>query len=59
MGNRWELEYHTTLMSLIRVVKNLRSRDCEHCEYVLKEVYKCMDGETKDIRDRANDDNEQ
>ena len=54
MTNRFELEFHTTLMTLIRVVRNLRSMDCEHCEKLLTEVYKCMDKESQDIRDRAN-----
>ena len=55
MTNRWELEFHTTLMTLIRVVRNLRSMDCEHCAELLTDVYKCMNKETQDIRDRAND----
>ena len=55
MTDRWHLEFHTTLMTLIRVVRNLRSMDCEHCADLLTDVYKCLDKETKDIRDRAND----
>lgn len=53
--SRWELEFHTTLMTLIRVVRNLRSIDCEHCGDLLTDVYKCLAKETQDIRDRAND----
>ena len=52
--SRFELEFHTTLMTLIRVVRNLRSMDCEHCEKLLTEVYRCLDKEIQDIRDRAN-----
>jgi len=55
MTDRYELEFHTTLMTLIRVVRNLRSMDCEHCADLLTDVYKCMNKETQDIRDRAND----
>jgi hypothetical protein len=54
--SRWHLEFHTTLMSLIRMVRNLRQMDCEHCADLLTQVYKCMDKETKEIRDRANND---
>ena len=55
MTNRWQLEYHTTLMTLIRLTRNLRSMDCEHCAKLMTEVYRCLDKETQDIRDRAND----
>jgi len=55
MTDRYELEFHTTLMSLIRMVRNLRSMDCEHCADLLTDVYKCMNKETQNIRDRAND----
>lgn len=55
MTDRYELEFHTTLMTLIRVVRNLRSMDCEHCADLLTDVYRCMDKETQNIRDRAND----
>ena len=54
MTNRFELEFHTTLMTLIRVVRNLRSMDCDHCGELLTEVYRCLDKEMQDIRDRAN-----
>jgi hypothetical protein len=53
--SRWHLEFHTTLMTLIRIVRNLRSMDCDHCGNLLTDVYKCLDKETKTIRDRAND----
>ena len=53
--SRWQLEFHTTLMSLIRMVRNLRSMDCEHCADLLTDVYKCLSKETQDIRDRSND----
>lgn len=55
MTDRYELEFHTTLMTLIRVVRNLRSMDCEHCADLLTDVYRCMNKETQNIRDRAND----
>ena len=55
MTSRWELEYHTTLMTLLRLTRNLRSMDCEHCADLLTQAYKCMASETQDIRDRAND----
>lgn len=29
--------------------------DCDHCGNLLTDVYKCLDKETKTIRDRAND----
>jgi hypothetical protein len=54
MTNRWELEFHTTLMSLLRITRNLRSMDCDHCANLLTEVYRCMSKETENIRDRAN-----
>jgi hypothetical protein len=54
MTNRFELEFHTTLMTLIRVVRNLRSIDCDHCGELLTKVYRCLDKEMQDIRDRAN-----
>jgi hypothetical protein len=54
--SRWELEFHTTLMTLLRLVRNLRSFDCEHCADLLTQAYKCMDKETTDIRMRSNDD---
>lgn len=53
--SRWELEFHTTLMTLIRVVRNLRSIDCEHCAELLTQAYRCMASETTDIRMRSND----
>lgn len=53
--SRWHLEFHTTLMTLVRIVRNLRSMDCDHCGDLLTDVYKCLDKETKSIRDRAND----
>ena len=53
--SRWELEFHTTLMTLLRLVRNLRSFDCEHCADLLTQAYKCMDKETTDIRMRSND----
>lgn len=54
MTDRYELDFHTTLMTLLRVVRNLRSMDCEHCGELLTDVYKCMAQQTQDIRDRAN-----
>lgn len=54
MTDRYHLEFHRTLMTLIRIVRNLRSMDCEHCGDLLTQVYKCLDEETTDIRDRAN-----
>ncbi len=54
MTSRWELEYHTTLMTLLRLTRNLRSMDCEHCADLLTQAYQCMAKETQDIRDRAN-----
>lgn len=53
--SRWHLEFHTTLMSLVRMVRNLRAMDCEHCEDLLTQVYKCLDKETQAIRNRSND----
>jgi hypothetical protein len=55
MTDRWELEFHTTLMTLLRLTRNLRSMDCEHCADLLTQAYRCMATETQDIRDRAND----
>jgi hypothetical protein len=55
MTDRWQLEFHTTLMTLLRLTRNLRSMDCEHCADLLTQAYKCMASETQDIRDRAND----
>jgi hypothetical protein len=55
MTDRWHLEFHTTLMTLLRLTRNLRSMDCEHCADLLTQAYKCMASETQDIRDRAND----
>jgi hypothetical protein len=54
MTNRWELEFHTTLMTLLRLTRNLRSMDCEHCADLLTQAYRCMASETQDIRERAN-----
>lgn len=53
--SRWHLEFHTTLMTLIRLTRNLRTADCSHCGDLLTQVYKCMSDETQEIRDRAND----
>ena len=55
MTDRWELEYHKTLMTLIRLTRNLRSMDCEHCADLMTDVYKCMSKETDGIRNRSND----
>jgi len=55
MTDRWHLEFHTTLMTLLRLTRNLRSMDCEHCAELLTQAYKCMASETEDIRKRAND----
>jgi hypothetical protein len=52
--SRWELEFQTTLMRLLRLTRDLRGHDCEHCGKLLNEVYNCLDKETQDIRDRAN-----
>jgi len=38
MTSRWELEYHTTLMTLLRLTRNLRSMDCEHCADLLTQA---------------------
>lgn len=53
--SRWELEYHTTLMTLIRLTRNLRAADCQQCNEKLTEVYNCMSEETDEIRRRSND----
>ena len=50
-----ELKNHRLIMTLTRIIKNTRSAQCEHCEAMLKDVYKCMDGELQDIRNRGND----
>jgi len=50
-----QLKMHRFLMSMVRTIKNTRSSDCEHCEVLLKDVHKCMDGELDDIRNRSND----
>jgi hypothetical protein len=55
-NSRWHLEFHTTLMSLLRMVRNLRHMDCEHCADLLTQVYKCLDKETQAIRNRSNHD---
>ena len=55
MTSPYELEFHRTLMSLIRMVRNLRSIDCDHCGDLLTDVYKCLDKETDAIRNRSND----
>ena len=41
-------------MTMVRVVRNTRAADCEHCEALLKDVYKCLDGELNDMRNRNN-----
>jgi hypothetical protein len=51
----WELEFHTTLLVLIRTVRNLRRMDCEHCGDLLTEVYNCLSKTTEDIRYRSAD----
>jgi hypothetical protein len=53
--SRYELEFHRTLMTLLRLTRNLRQMDCEHCGDLLTQAYKCMDEETDIIRKRAND----
>jgi len=45
-----ELKLHRVLMSLILMTKNLRSAGCEHCEALLKDVYKCMTDEMHMMR---------
>ena len=55
MSNRWELEFHTLLMTLVRLSRNLRFKDCEHCADLMTDVYKCMAKETDEIRTRSND----
>jgi hypothetical protein len=55
MISPYELEFHRTLMSLIRMVRNLRAIDCDHCADLLTDVYKCLDKETDAIRNRSND----
>ena len=55
MTDRWELEFHRTLMTLLRLTRNLREMDCEHCGDLLTQAYKCMAEETDNIRQRAND----
>jgi hypothetical protein len=49
-----QLKMHRFLMTMVRVVKNTRAADCEHCEAMLKDVYKCLDGELNDMRNRNN-----
>lgn len=53
--SRWELEHHQLLKTLIRVSRNVRGPECEHCGLLLQEAIKCMDKETPDIRHRSND----
>jgi hypothetical protein len=55
MSSRWELEFHTTLLVLIRTVRNLRRFDCEHCGDLLTEAYDCLSKTTEEIRYRSND----
>ena len=50
-----QLKMHRFLMSMVRIIKNTRGPNCEHCEALLKDVYKCLDGELNDIRNRNND----
>jgi hypothetical protein len=50
-----ELKNHRLIMTLLRIIKNTRSAQCEHCEVLLKDVYKCMDDELQNIRNRGND----
>jgi hypothetical protein len=50
-----ELRMHRFLMSMVRTIKNTRGPNCEHCEALLKDIYKCLDGELNDIRNRNND----
>ena len=52
----WELEFHNTLLVLIRTVRNLRRMDCEHCGDLLTEVYNCLCKNTEEIRYRGKDD---
>jgi hypothetical protein len=49
-----EIRMHRFLMSMVRTIKNTRGPICEHCEALLKDVYKCLDGELNDIRNRNN-----
>jgi len=55
MTDRWELEFHTTLKTLIWILRNLRSMDCDHCGDLLTDVYQCMHKDTVEIRNRSND----
>ena len=55
--SRWEIEYHTTLMTLIRLTRNLRAADCEHCAVLMTQIYVCMSEETNEIRRRSNEAN--
>jgi hypothetical protein len=50
-----EIKMHRFLMSMVRTIKNTRGPNCEHCEAMLKDVHKCLDGELNDMRDRAKD----
>lgn len=49
-----ELKLHRMMMSMIRIVKNIRYATCEHCEALLRDVHKCMNDELNDIRNRDN-----
>jgi hypothetical protein len=55
MSSRWELEFHTTLLVLIRTVRNLRRFDCKHCGDLLTEAYDCLSKTTEEIRYRSHD----
>lgn len=53
--SNWQLEFHRTLMTLLRLTRNLRSIDCDHCADLLTQAYRCMASETQDIIEAAND----
>jgi len=53
--SRWELEHHQLLKAILRISRNVRNFDCEHCGDLVSQVLKCMDKDTADIRQRSND----
>jgi len=50
--SRWELEFQTTLLRLLRLTRDLRGHDCEHCGKLLNDVYSCLSKEIDAVRER-------
>jgi hypothetical protein len=50
-----ELRLHRFSMQLVRILLSNRKATCEHCETLLKDIYKCMHEEVQDKKNRSND----